>query len=419
MDLFAAELGLDPVEVRRRNLFPPTRSRSRPPRAPATTAATTSARSTSRSRPRTTRRCARSSSAAASPATRGALGIGVSVYVEITNGLVEPELGAVEITPDGGAVLRTGSFSHGQGHETTFAMIVADRLGLPVEAVRVIKGDTDEVVAGRRARTARSRPRSAASPRASGGRGRRRARRACSPPSSSRRAPTTSCSTSSRGGFHVVGSPTPVADLEGARRPPRRRRDGSRSCARPRSSRPTRRRSRSARTSPSSRSTPRPARSSSGASSPSTTPAPSSTRVIAEGQVHGGVAAGVAQALFEEFVYDDDGNPLTASFLGYAFPSAAELPSWDVVGMETPTPLNALGAKGIGESGHDRRHSGSPERRRGRARPVRRPARRDARERRARVARAAAARARRRRDASDRRRAAGTRAFIPDDGTVS
>jgi carbon-monoxide dehydrogenase large subunit len=73
--------------------------------------------------------------------------------------------------------------------------------------------------------------------------------------------------------------------------------------------------------------------------------------IIFEGQVHGGVATGVAQALFEEFVYDDEGNPLTATFLGYAFPSAAELPSWDVVEMETPTPLNALGSKGIGESG--------------------------------------------------------------------
>ena len=67
--------------------------------------------------------------------------------------------------------------------------------------------------------------------------------------------------------------------------------------------------------------------------------------------MHGGVATGVAQALYEEFVYDEDGNPLTASFLGYAFPSAAELPSFDAVAMETPTPVNALGAKGIGESG--------------------------------------------------------------------
>ena len=67
--------------------------------------------------------------------------------------------------------------------------------------------------------------------------------------------------------------------------------------------------------------------------------------------MHGGVATGVAQALYEEFLYDEDGNPLTATFLGYAFPSAAELPSFDVVSMETPTPVNVLGAKGIGESG--------------------------------------------------------------------
>jgi carbon-monoxide dehydrogenase large subunit len=73
--------------------------------------------------------------------------------------------------------------------------------------------------------------------------------------------------------------------------------------------------------------------------------------VVAEGQVHGGIGTGIAQALFEEFVYDGDGNPLTGSFLGYAFPSAAELPSYELVEMETPTPINELGVKGIGESG--------------------------------------------------------------------
>jgi carbon-monoxide dehydrogenase large subunit len=73
--------------------------------------------------------------------------------------------------------------------------------------------------------------------------------------------------------------------------------------------------------------------------------------LVAEGQVHGGVATGVAQALYEEFVYDDEGNPLTGTFLGYAFPSAADLPSWEAVEMETPTPANDLGVKGIGESG--------------------------------------------------------------------
>jgi aerobic carbon-monoxide dehydrogenase large subunit len=73
--------------------------------------------------------------------------------------------------------------------------------------------------------------------------------------------------------------------------------------------------------------------------------------VVADGQVHGGVATGIAQALFEEVMYDADGNPVTGSFVGYSFPSAAELPSIERVEMATPTPMNPLGAKGIGESG--------------------------------------------------------------------
>ena len=72
---------------------------------------------------------------------------------------------------------------------------------------------------------------------------------------------------------------------------------------------------------------------------------------IFEGQVHGGVAQGVAQALLEEFRYDDDGNPLTGNFADYSVISAAELPNIEVVHQETPTPYNALGAKGVGESG--------------------------------------------------------------------
>jgi carbon-monoxide dehydrogenase large subunit len=73
--------------------------------------------------------------------------------------------------------------------------------------------------------------------------------------------------------------------------------------------------------------------------------------LIATGQVHGGVAQGAAQALFEGVVFDDDGNPLTGNLMDYAMPSAAELPSFETSRTETPTPLNPLGAKGIGESG--------------------------------------------------------------------
>jgi carbon-monoxide dehydrogenase large subunit len=72
--------------------------------------------------------------------------------------------------------------------------------------------------------------------------------------------------------------------------------------------------------------------------------------LLVEGQQHGGVAAGVGQALFEEVRFDDDGNPVTSNLADYAIPSAAELPSFEVHSTETPTPLNPLGAKGIGEA---------------------------------------------------------------------
>jgi carbon-monoxide dehydrogenase large subunit len=73
--------------------------------------------------------------------------------------------------------------------------------------------------------------------------------------------------------------------------------------------------------------------------------------LLAEGQVHGGLVQGIGQALFEEFIYDPDGNPLTGNFADYGFPSAAEVPSFVTLHLETPSPLNDLGAKGIGESG--------------------------------------------------------------------
>jgi aerobic carbon-monoxide dehydrogenase large subunit len=73
--------------------------------------------------------------------------------------------------------------------------------------------------------------------------------------------------------------------------------------------------------------------------------------VLAEGQRHGGIAQGVAQALLEEMVYDADGNPVTGTLMDYAIITAAELPSFELLGSETPTSVNPLGVKGIGEAG--------------------------------------------------------------------
>jgi carbon-monoxide dehydrogenase large subunit len=71
---------------------------------------------------------------------------------------------------------------------------------------------------------------------------------------------------------------------------------------------------------------------------------------LVEGQVHGGLAQGIAQALYEEVRYDDDANPITSTLTTYAMPSAAEFPCFETARTETPTPVNPLGAKGIGES---------------------------------------------------------------------
>ena len=72
---------------------------------------------------------------------------------------------------------------------------------------------------------------------------------------------------------------------------------------------------------------------------------------VVDGQIHGGVAQGIAQALFEEAVYDEDGNLVTGTMVNYMVPSAAELPSYELGRTETPSPSNPLGVKGVGETG--------------------------------------------------------------------
>src|SRR5262249_14171436 len=130
MDLYAAEIGVDPAEVRRKNFIAPAAF-------PFTTA--TGAVYDSGEYERALDGALEAADYAAlrreqDERRRGGgpvqLGIGVSTYCEITNDLPFGEFGRVEITPEGNAILRTGSFAHGQGHETTFAQIVADRLGL-------------------------------------------------------------------------------------------------------------------------------------------------------------------------------------------------------------------------------------------------------------------------------------------------
>ena len=73
--------------------------------------------------------------------------------------------------------------------------------------------------------------------------------------------------------------------------------------------------------------------------------------IIVNGQIHGGIAQGVAQALYEEAIYDEDGNLLTGNMVSYLVPSAAEFPRWELHRTETPSPTNPMGVKGVGETG--------------------------------------------------------------------
>jgi carbon-monoxide dehydrogenase large subunit len=73
--------------------------------------------------------------------------------------------------------------------------------------------------------------------------------------------------------------------------------------------------------------------------------------MIVAGQLHGGIVQGIAQALWEEAVYDDDGQLLNATLVDYLVPTAAELPNFKLDHTVTPSPTNSLGVKGVGEAG--------------------------------------------------------------------
>jgi aerobic carbon-monoxide dehydrogenase large subunit len=276
---------------------------------------------------------------------RVAMGIGVSVYVEVTGAAGNSEFGAVEIKPDGTAVVRCGTSPHGQGHNTAWAMIVSDRTGIPMDRITVIHNDTDLVPRGQGTMGSSSLQH--------GGVAVLEAAESVVDQAREIAANLLEASVEdivvdqTNGTLHVAGSPTAsktwaeVASAAAARGGLAAESDMT----------------------------------SQGNTYPfgahvivvdvdTETGKVTIRRVIAvddagrilnplllEGQIHGGLAQGIAQALLEEVRYDIDGNPLTSNLADYTFVSAAELPSFELVAMETPTPLNVLGAKGIGESG--------------------------------------------------------------------
>ena len=144
VDLYAAEIGMDPAEVRRRNFVGPIASRTPTPWAASTTPATTAPPSNGRWS------AARYPDLRAEQASRRAdgnprlLGIGIASFVESTS-MGPSELGEIELAADGSLVVRTGATAFGQGHATCWAMIAADATGVALDRIRVISGDTAEI----------------------------------------------------------------------------------------------------------------------------------------------------------------------------------------------------------------------------------------------------------------------------------
>ena len=346
VDLYAAKIGMDPAEVRRLNFVAPERFPYTNPAGSTYDSGDFGAALNRALAP------ARYDDLRAEQAHRRAggdpmlLGIGIASYVESTS-MGPSELGEIGLAADGSLVVRTGATAFGQGHDTCWAMIAAEATGVPLDRITVISGDTAEIASGgltaasRSAQLAGSAVLTAAQYLVQLARARAAARLEA--------AEADVVLDAAEGAFHVRGSPQPrvgwadiaaqaaeageaplaavsdfvqadntyafgchvaVVEVDSATGETTLRRlvacDDAGTLINP---------------------------------------------LIAEGQVQGGIAQGAAQVLLEEMAYDADGNPLANNLIDYAAISAPDLPSFELVGMETPTPLNPLGAKGIGESG--------------------------------------------------------------------
>jgi carbon-monoxide dehydrogenase large subunit len=345
VDMFAAEIGMDPAEVRRRNVVPPGGFPYKTP-----TGATYDTGDYAVALDKVLAQAGYTGLRAEQAARRQRgdtvqLGIGLSVYVEITAGDAgDGESGRIDIHEDGTATVFTGSSPHGQGHATSWAMLVQDELGIPMADITVLHGDTDVIPAGTGTFGSRSLQLGGAAVHKAAGLVKEQARGLA--------AGLTGASEDEMefdprlGVWRVRGASGTELEwgkVAGAAGP-----DGLTADVMYTADSPT---------------FPFGAHLAVVEVDTETglvrlvrhvTADDAGTLInplIAEGQRHGGIAQGVAQALVEEVLYDADGNPLTATLADYATITATELPSFELVTSETPTRVNALGAKGIGEAG--------------------------------------------------------------------
>ncbi|PRZ33582.1 carbon-monoxide dehydrogenase large subunit [Antricoccus suffuscus] len=340
VDLFAQEIGMDPADVRRRNFIKPeqfpfqTHGGANYDNGNYDGALTMALEAAGYDALRAEQKLRRE---------RGdtvQIGIGISTYVEVTFG-GDRENATVEVHPDGTVTVLTGTSPHGQGHATSWAMLVSDQLGIDIDKITVLHGDTDLIPNGGGTGGSRSLQLGGVAVMAATGdlveEAKKRAALVLEADVSDlqmdartqavvvKGAPGASVALAKLAedeplsayrvwngegqtfpfGAHiaVVEVDTELADVR--------------------------------------------LRTLTSCDDAGTVLNP----LLCEGQRMGGIAQGASQALYEEFVYDEYGNPMTSTLMDYPFPTAADLPSFNLVTQETPTPRNPLGAKGIGEAG--------------------------------------------------------------------
>ena len=348
MDLLADELELDPVELRRRNFIAPDRF----PYETATGLTYDSGdydgaldellKHVDLDQVRKEQAQRRQDPSAK------LLGVGIACYVEIC-GFGPWELGSVRVAADGKVTVLSGTSPQGQGHATSWAQITADTLQVPLEDIEVIHGDTKIVPKGIGTFGSRSAPVGGAAVHESS----ETVREGAAAIAAHLLEAAPADIRLKNGTFHVVGSPGRRVSWSDVR------------AAAYAEDLPE---ELSGKLSASTQFTPRGDTFPFGAHACIVEIDPGTGEIailrfisvddcgkvinplLVTGQIHGGLAQGIGQALWEGAVYDDGGNLVTGNLMEYAVPRADLLPSYESYRTETPTPLNALGVKGIGEA---------------------------------------------------------------------
>ena len=345
VDALASELGMDPVELRRKNFIPPDAFPYQTPTGPKydsgnyekplDKALELSGYAELRAKQARLRQEGRY------------LGIGIATFTEIC-GFGPYDSASVRVEPSGTVTVATGISPHGQGQETTFAQIVADELGVSMDDVIVIHGDTARTPAGQGTMGSRGLVVGGSALVLGLNQIKEKVRKIVA----HKLEADVSDVGFEDGKFGVKGAPEQALTLKeiaaiaySGSLPPEigTGLEATDFFAPPGTTYPF----------------------GSDVVVVEVSPETGEVKVVSyvavddcgrvispllvEGQVHGGLAQGIAQALWEEVVYDDEGQLVTGSLMDYAIPRAQDFPQFETARTETPSPLNPLGAKGIGE----------------------------------------------------------------------